>query len=84
VSKDKKKRKGKEVVEGAMIPPPPPIVRGPEDMTLEMFEVTIGTAVRNVMTTPTIRKVIANAVYKATKEAFSSMGPTEPPKEDGQ
>lgn len=54
-------------------------------MTLEMFEVTIGTAVRNVMTTPTIRKVIANAVYKATKEAFSPQptdGPTGPPKED--
>lgn len=81
MSKDKKKRKGK--VEGA-IPPPPPIRSSAEDMTLEMFEVTIGTAVRNVMTTPTIRKVIANAVYKATKEAFSSMGPTEPPKEDGQ
>lgn len=80
MSKDKKKRKGK--VEGA-IPPPPPIRSSAEDMTLEMFEVTIGTAVRNVMTTPTIRKVIANAVHKATKEALApQVTSAEPPKED--
>lgn len=70
MGKNKKKRKNVEATHF------PPSIQHAEDMTLEMFEATIDKAIRDILTTPTMRKVIANAVHKAVKETLT---PSEVP-----